>query len=101
MLLDAIIHPKIKEEIKRQLVAAERSYAILVVPLLLETEQERLAYHILMDAPEELQINRTSKRDNSSRQQMENVLNAQSKRNECPQQADDVIDNSKDSDQLP
>jgi len=30
MPLDAITHPKIQEEVKRQLAVAERSYAILI-----------------------------------------------------------------------
>ena len=100
--LEAITHPKIKEEIQRQLAAAKGSYAILVVPLLLEAEQENLADRILVvDAPEEQQIKRTIKRDNSSRQQVESMLKAQASRSERLQQADDVIDNSQDPDQLP
>ena len=99
--LEAITHPKIKEEIQRQLAAAKGSYAILVVPLLLETGQELADRILVVDAPEEQQINRTIKRDNSSRKQVENMLKAQASRSERLQQADDVIDNSKDPDQLP
>ena len=99
--LEAITHPKIKEEIQRQLAAAKGSYAILVVPLLLETGQELADRILVVDAPEELQIKRTIKRDNSSRQQAESILKAQASRSERLQQADDVIDNSQDPDQLP
>ena len=99
--LEAITHPKIKEEIQRQLAAAKGNYAILVVPLLLETGQELADRILVVDAPEELQINRTIKRDNSSRQQVESMLKAQASRSERLRQADDVIDNSKDPDQLP
>jgi len=99
--LEAITHPKIKEEIQRQLAAAKGSYAILVVPLLLETGQELADRILVVDAPEEQQIKRTIKRDNSSRQQVENMLKAQASRSERLQQADDVIDNSQDPDQLP
>ena len=99
--LEAITHPKIKEEIQRQLAAAKGSYAILVVPLLLETGQELADRILVVDAPEEQQINRTIKRDNSSRQQVVSMLKAQASRSERLRQADDVIDNSKDPDQLP
>ena len=99
--LEAITHPKIKEEIQRQLAAAKGSYAILVVPLLLETGQELADRILVVDAPEEQQISRTIKRDNSSRQQAESMLKAQASRSERLRQADDVIDNSKGPDQLP
>ena len=100
--LEAITHPRIQEEVQGQLAAAEGEYAILVSPLLLETAQRKLADRILVvDVPEELQIARTAGRDGGSRQQVQNIINAQSKRSERLKQADDVIDNSKDPKQLP
>ncbi len=100
--LEAITHPRIQEEVQRQLAAAEGEYAILVSPLLLETAQRKLTDRILVvDVPEELQIARTAGRDGGSRQQVQNIINAQSKRSERLKQADDVIDNSKDPKQLP
>ncbi len=62
--LKQITHPKILECIKKLIADATAPYVILVSPLMFETDHHTLVDRVLViDCPEELQIERTSKRD--------------------------------------
>lgn len=93
--LEAILHPLIREETERQLAKLEASYCIVVIPLLLESDQRSLVDRILVvDAPETLQITRTMQRDGVSTKQAEKILATQVNRQSRLSAADDIINNS-------
>ena len=90
--LEAITHPRIAEEIRRQLAASTSPYTVLVSPLLFESGQHRFAQRtVLIDAPESLQRQRAATRDKVSEQQIEAIMAAQLSREERRARADDVI----------
>lgn len=90
--LEAITHPRIAEEIRRQLTASTSPYTILVSPLLFESGQHRFAERtVLVDAHEALQRHRAATRDKVSEKQIEAIMAAQLSREERRARADDVI----------
>ncbi len=100
--LEALLHPVIRHELIRQLSAegAEDGYtlpyALLVSPLLLETDQKELVDRVLVvDVPEQIQIERTMARDDNSREQVERIMAAQMARDERRSRADASIDNNR------
>ena len=94
--LEQLTHPLIGEEIRRQLVAARSSYAILSSPLLLETSQKELVdCVVVVDVPEEVQLQRAAQRDANSEDQIRRIMAAQMQREQRLELADIVIDNSK------
>lgn len=95
--LEALLHPLIAEEIVSHLARAESPYAILVSPLLIESGQFRMTQRILViDVPQQLQIERTLQRDQISEQQVQAILQAQASREERLRHADDVLVNDRD-----
>lgn len=90
--LEAITHPRIREEIARQLAASASPYTILVSPLLFESGQHAFAQRtVLVDAHESLQRHRAATRDKVSEKQIEAIMAAQMSREERRARADDVI----------
>jgi len=95
--LEALLHPLIAEEIVSHLARAQSPYAILVSPLLIESGQSRMTQRILViDVPQQLQIERTLQRDQISEQQVQAILQAQASREERLRHADDVLVNDRD-----
>lgn len=99
--LEQILHPPIRREMEHRLRACAAPYAILVIPLLLETRQQDIAdIIIVVDLPEQLQIKRVMQRDGLSEDQVRGILAAQCQRSERLAAADYLIDNSGGLDQL-
>jgi dephospho-CoA kinase len=95
--LETLLHPLIGQEIMQYLARAESPYAILVSPLLIESGQHKLTQRVLVvDAPEQLQIQRTIARDHSSEEQVQAILQAQASRTERLKHAHDVLLNDRD-----
>ncbi len=95
--LEALLHPLIAQTINDQLDAASSAYTIFSSPLLLETEQHKRCQRVLLiDAPVELQIERTLKRDASDQTTIENIIKSQMSREDKQKHADDIVDNSAD-----
>jgi dephospho-CoA kinase len=93
--LEGILHPLIRAATLARLAAIEAPYAIVVVPLLLETDFAALVDRVLVvDCPREMQLKRVMRRDSVSRQRAESVVSAQLDRAARLDAADDVIDNS-------
>lgn len=93
-LLEAIIHPRVYAEIESQLAALDATYAVVVVPLLIETGGTDLVDRVLVvDAPEELQIERVSRRDGTTPAAVRQILAAQLDRETRLAAADDIIEN--------
>lgn len=90
--LEHITHPRIAEEIARQLADSTSPYTILVSPLLFESSQHRFAQRtVLIDAHEAQQRQRAAKRDGVSEEQIEAIMAVQMSRAERRQRADDVL----------
>lgn len=99
--LESITHPAIRTSIIQQLHAAQSPYAILVSPLLFETNQYELTQHtLLIDATIELQIERASQRDGQNIEQIRNIIAAQMSREQKQTMADDIVLNDGHLDHL-
>ena len=93
--LEAIVHPRVYAELEKRLDRAAGPYAIVVVPLLIETGGGGLVDRVLVvDTPEELQIERTRRRDGATREAVEKILAAQIDRRSRLAAADDIIENA-------
>jgi len=100
--LEAILHPRIRETSRAQVEAAGTPYAILVVPLLLETGAYRDVVDRVaaVDCDEARQIERVMARSGLSEQEVKAIMATQIARDERLRQADDVISNDSDIDAL-
>jgi dephospho-CoA kinase len=94
--LEALLHPLIRQESERRLAAASSPYAVLVVPLLVESGdyRSRVRRVLVVDCPEDLQIRRVMARSAMTEAEVRRVIAAQVSRAERLAAADDVIDNS-------
>jgi dephospho-CoA kinase len=93
--IEQIVHPEVYAEISRQLDRITSPYAIVVVPLLLESGGKDIVDRVLVvDAAEESQIERTNRRDGTARGTIEKILAAQLDRQSRLSQADDIIENN-------
>jgi dephospho-CoA kinase len=80
---------------ERQSMAAQGPYQVLVIPLLTEGgRRDHVDRVLLVDVPEELQIQRLMMRDGVSHEQAQASLNAQATRAQRLALADDVIRNT-------
>ena len=100
--LEAILHPRIREVARSCVAASAAPYVLLVVPLLLETG----AYHdvlrrvLVVDCDEALQVSRTITRSHLDEASVRAIMAAQMPRSERLAEADDVIHNDGDVDDL-
>jgi dephospho-CoA kinase len=92
--LEHLLHPIMNKKIRQQLADAQSQYAILSSPLLLETHQYKLTDRILVvDASEELQMQRAMRRDNNNPDLIKAIMNSQISRQERCARANDIIQN--------
>jgi dephospho-CoA kinase len=99
--LEALLHPIINAEIRRQLAGATSAYAILASPILLETQQFQLVDRILViDTSEQHQLERASKRDKNNESQIKAIMQTQLSRQERCARATDIIQNHGSIDEL-
>jgi dephospho-CoA kinase len=93
--LEAILHPRIRANMRADAEAAEGPYVILAIPLLLETGQTDLADRVLViDLPRSQQIERVIARSGLDAAEVERIMASQVSRAERLAAADDIIDNS-------
>jgi dephospho-CoA kinase len=93
-VLEGITHPRIREEIARQLSEAGSPYVVLASPLLLESGQSSFAdYVVVVDVPESVQLSRTMTRDNNSEQLVRSIMDVQLDRETRLARADTSISN--------
>jgi dephospho-CoA kinase len=99
--LESILHPAIRAEMERQSGAAGGPYQLLVIPLLTEgRRRDHVDRVLLVDVPEEMQIQRLMGRDGVSREQAQASLAAQATRAERLAMADDILRNTGRPDDL-
>lgn len=95
--LEAILHPMIRAEMQGAIRQLKTPYCLLVIPLLLETQQHDLVDRILVvDVDENTQLQRTQARDGRSADEIRAILAAQIERSQRLKQADDYITNNGD-----
>ena len=93
--LEALTHPLIGESIARHLATSEGPYVVLSSPLLLEGSQKNFVEHVVVvDVPEETQLQRTMSRDDNSEELVRSIMAAQLPRDERRSKADTIVDNS-------
>lgn len=100
-ILEQILHPRIRRRMWEHLENLTHPYAILSIPLLIETGQNsRVDRVLVVDCPVSLQIERIRQRDRISLDQAEAIITTQCSREQRLDAADDVIDNAGDMEML-
>jgi dephospho-CoA kinase len=93
--LENIIHPIVRTGIETFIKNKKSDYCIVVVPLIFETNSSKIYDRVLViDCDVDVQILRTSKRDNQTKSDIENIVNKQATREQRLSIADDVIANN-------
>ena len=93
-VLESIIHPLVREEIFNFIENSDSVYKIIMVPLIYETNsQDFYDKIVVVDCKEENQINRASKRDNKTKDDIINIIKNQASSDERISIADEVIKN--------
>ncbi len=100
--LEAILHPLIRSECERAANEAKGKYLIFVVPLLVESGnwKTRVSRVLVVDCPEELQLQRVMERSGLSEAQVRAIMATQANRAHRLAAADDVISNAEGPDAL-
>ncbi|WP_300419445.1 dephospho-CoA kinase [uncultured Pseudoalteromonas sp.] len=94
--LNNLLHPLIRESMLAQLQQATSQYVILVAPLLFESGLDQFCDHtLLIDVPVEVQITRTTARDNISVELAKQIIASQMPRADKQQKATDTLDNNR------
>ncbi len=92
--LEAILHPRIGNEVRQQAANRDGPYQVIVVPLLVNSALRDFVDRILVvDCSEDTQIERLLARDTETTEQARRILAAQSSRDERLAIADDIIAN--------
>jgi dephospho-CoA kinase len=93
--LESIIHPIVRSGIETFIKNKKSDYCIIVVPLIFETNSSKIYDRVLViDCDVDVQISRTSKRDNQTKSDIENIVNKQATREQRLSIADEVIINN-------
>lgn len=94
--LEAITHPAIRRHMLAELNQCNDPYAILVLPLLIDTGQWEMMIDrvLVVDIDEHTQLERVMQRDGLSEQQVNQIFDAQISREERLSAADDIIINN-------
>lgn len=95
--LEAILHPRIGDEVRRQSQSAQGDYQIIAVPLLVGSPLLQFVDRVLVvDCREDTQIERLLKRDAGTLDEAKRILASQSSREQRLAIADDVVSNDRD-----
>jgi dephospho-CoA kinase len=92
--LEAILHPRIRDNAMRQAEVAGGDYQLIVVPLLAESPMRHAMDRILVvDCDVDVQVARLLERDAETEEQARRIIEAQASREQRLAIADDVIRN--------
>lgn len=99
--LEAITHPAIRRQMMNELQQCDSEYALMVIPLLVDTGHWEMIDRVLVvDVDEHSQLERVMQRDSLTEEQVRNVFDAQISRDERLASADDIIQNHHGLDHL-
>ena len=95
LALQEILHPRIRAQVEARVEGSTAAYAMVVVPLLVESRSYRnRGWRIaVVDCREQTQIARVMARSRMTRQEVLRIMASQVSRAERLETADDVIDN--------
>lgn len=93
--LEDILHPRIRRAVLDALTQVSAPYAVIVVPLLIETGAYRDVVNrvLVVDCPEAVQVERVMARNGLARSEVDAILAAQVTREARLDAADDVLEN--------
>ncbi|CAM4468228.1 MAG: Dephospho-CoA kinase [Legionellaceae bacterium] len=95
--LESFLHPLIYKEIQERVSLLDTPYCLLVIPLLLEKQWTNSVDRILViDIPEDIQIQRIQARDKVSAMDAQLILQNQLSRKKRLEAANDIISNNND-----
>lgn len=96
--LEAILHPLINQTILDQVKKLKEDYCIIVIPLLVENQDKYnwLDKIIVVDVAPEIQIQRTTQRDDMTEALAKQIMASQAPRAIRVKAADMVLDNNQD-----
>jgi len=98
--LEKILHPLIRVQCLSQVNSLQAPYALVIVPLLVETNFAEFVHRVLVvDCLADLQIQRLMKRDQLKQPDAQAMLDAQVNRETRLKMANDVLDNNGSPDQ--
>ncbi len=99
--LEAIVHPRVRQQIQRQVRALSAPYCVLVIPLLLEANQQDLVDRVVViDTGEDAQVQRVAARSSLTEPEIRKIIAAQIGRDARLRYAHEVITNDGDLEQL-
>ncbi|HHT0591707.1 TPA: dephospho-CoA kinase [Legionella anisa] len=95
--LERLLHPPIRNEIKKRVDASTTPYCMIEIPLLITKQAYPYINQILLVcAPMELQISRLMQRDQCTKEQAKAIISIQPNTHQRLENADDVIVNNMD-----
>ena len=97
--LENLLHPLIRAEVQHQVSQVSSPYCMIVVPLLLESNDDPYkTYHlnriIVVDTDEKNQLARATERDNTTQAHIKKIMAQQVSREQRRLAADDIIENN-------
>ena len=100
--LESLLHPLILTQVQAKLLQCSAAYALIVVPLLFETENYRalIQRNLVVDCSEAQQIERTMARSGLSEATVRAIMSSQVTRATRLARADDIVSNINDLDSL-
>lgn len=93
--LESVLHPLIGDEVRRRVASCSGPYVVVIVPLLVETGAYSDLFDrvVVVDCPEELQVERVTRRNGLSPKEVRAIMRVQASRSERMAHADHVIRN--------
>jgi len=100
--LEALLHPLIFEEIEKQAIELDKNEApyLVDIPLFFESNRYPIEKSIVVYIPQEMQLERLMKRDNSTQEEAQNRIDAQLDIEEKKHRATYLIENKRDLESL-
>lgn len=99
--LESLLHPMIRHQMLADAAQSDSAYTVLMIPLLTESNNyDGINRTLVIDTPEEIQIERACKRDHADKTLIKKMMAAQNSREQRLAYADDVIQNDEDLAQL-
>lgn len=93
--LEQILHPRIRDRMRAALEAITAPYCLLGIPLLTEGGRSDVIDHVLVvDCPEEVQIERVRRRDDLTAAEVMAIMRTQASRESRRALADDIVINA-------
>jgi len=94
-ILESIVHPEIRKEMRTQISQVKKSYCLLAVPLIAENKNRNMFDRILVvDCDEVTQMKRVVSRDQLANETVIAIMQAQATRTDRLAIADDIIKNN-------